>query len=108
MAVKVVQTTDYQSAALAPEDPSFRTLLFREAPTEVDLDYCTLAPQTVETASHRCACVCARDMEGERRRKGGREGKRETKSAHEREKYEGRGGGREGGKREESEGGCIS
>lgn len=49
---KVVQTTDYQSAALSPDDPTFRTLLFRQAPTESDLDYCCLAPPTLESAAH--------------------------------------------------------
>ena len=49
---KVVQTTDYQSAALSPDDPTFRTLLFRQAPTEADLDYCCLAPPTLESAAY--------------------------------------------------------
>jgi hypothetical protein len=50
--VKVVQTTNFQQAAVSPDDPTFRTLLFRERLTDKDLDYCCLAPPTLESASH--------------------------------------------------------
>ena len=49
--VKLAPTTDYQSAALTADDESLRTLLFRQAPTDADLDYCYLCPTSMDAAT---------------------------------------------------------